>query len=232
MENKNNIFENGNGKKKITYYIVLGLCIIAIGAISFLSYKSMQDKLSNTPIENTPIENDPVDTTVEDVKDNGTEDVITQEPAEETVTPKVEEQPPVIETKKYIMPIEGEIQTGYSLEVPVYSNTLKDWRIHDGIDIAAPAGTNVVCVNDGVVESVECDDLYGITVCIKHTDGKKSYYSNLEDSVELEEGQIINIGDTVGKVGNTAVFEIADGSHLHFEMSENDKKIDPLSVIK
>ena len=46
------------------------------------------------------------------------------------------------------------------------------------------------------------------------------------------ESKIINQGDIVGKIGETAVFEISEGPHLHFEMSENGKKIDPLSIIK
>ena len=61
---------------------------------------------------------------------------------------------------------------------------------------------------------------------------RSSTYANLEDSVELEQGQIINRGDIVGKVGNTAVYEISDGPHLHFEMSENGEKIDPTAVIE
>ena len=110
--------------------------------------------------------------------------------------------------------------------------TLKDWRIHDGIDISADLGSNVVAVNDGVVEKITSDDLFGIVVTIKHTDGKKSTYSNLADDIELEEGQIINRGDIIGTVGDTAISEISDGPHLHFEMSDNGNKIDPLTVIK
>lgn len=242
MERKN-IFDNEkSGGRKLTYYIVLGICVLVIGAASFLSYKSIQNALNKDDTPELPPAGDTVDNDVDDITETDTpeQDVTETEKKEEGITDDksqentVQEQDkqPVVETKSYVMPVEGEITVGFSLETPVYSTTLKDWRIHDGIDIAADLGTNVVAVNDGVVESIESDDLFGIVVTIKHTDGKKSVYANLEDSVELEQGQIINRSDIVGKVGNTAIYEISDGPHLHFEMSENGEKIDPTSVIK
>lgn len=236
MERKNIFDRDKSSGKKLTYYIVLGICVLVIGAASFLSYKSIQNALNDKKTPDTPPVTDKVDSDVDNVKeteskkDDVTEEK-TQQPEEET-QPPVEEKQPVVETKAYVRPVSGEIMVGFSLETPVYSATLKDWRIHDGIDIAADLGTNVVAVNDGVVEAIESDDLFGVVVTIKHTDGKKSTYANLEDSVELEQGQIINRGDIVGKVGNTAVYEISDGPHLHFEMSENGEKIDPTAVIE
>lgn len=230
MDNKN-IFEKSRfSRKKLIYYIVAALCIGAIALVSYLSYQAINAE--KTP---EPEVSDPVDTEKTDV----TEPVTPSEP-EPKPEPEPENEPTVSETpnvtvsaKEYIMPVEnGEITAVFSAEVPVYSQTLGDWRIHDGIDISAPLGTEVVAVNDGVVESIECHDLYGITVVLKHTDGKKTTYSNLEDSVELEQGQVINQGDIVGKIGETAVFEIADGPHLHLEMSQNGQKIDPTTVIK
>ena len=224
MDNKN-IFEKSRfSKKKLGIYIVAALCIGAIAFVSYLSFQAINaNKTPDTEIT------DPVDTTKTDV----TEPVLELEPEAEDA-PTVTQTPEVtVSAKDYIMPVEnGEITAVFSIEVPVYSQTLGDWRIHDGIDISAPLGAEVVAVNDGIVESIECHDLYGVTVVLKHTDGKKTTYSNLEDSVELEEGQVISQGDIVGKIGETAVFEIADGPHLHLEMSQNGKKIDPAKIIK
>ena len=237
MDNKNIFDKKKFSGKRSVYYIIMGVCVIVIGAASFISYKSIQNALSNEKLENTPDTVDKVDSPVENVTENktDTETPVVTEPLPEEQTEAVNTQPseqPTVESKSYIMPVSGDVTTGFSTTAPVYSETLKDWRIHDGVDISAAIGDNVVAVNDGAVEKISADDIYGITVVIKHTDGKKSTYCNLEDSVELEEGQLINQGDIVGKVGNTAVFEISDGPHLHFEMSENGNKIDPLSVIK
>ncbi len=228
MDNKN-IFEKSRfSKKKLTLYIVAALCVGAIAFVSYLSYQAI-----NAPKTPEPEVSDPVDTTKTDVKEP-VEEPEPEPEAQTNNTPTVSETPDVtVSAKDYIMPVEnGEITAVFSIEVPVYSQTLGDWRIHDGIDISVPLGTEVLAVNDGIVESIECHDLLGITVVLKHTDGKKTTYSNLEDSVELEEGQVINQGDIVGRVGETAVFEIADGPHLHLEMSQNGQKIDPTKVIK
>ncbi len=234
MEKKNIFEKNKFDKKKLGYYVLLSLCVAVIGAVSFISYKSIQKSLSNQPIDNLPDNVDKVDTTLENViETEKTEqnEINVEENKEEVVKPEADAKP-VIDSKPYIMPVSGQISTAFSLTTPVYSETLKDWRIHDGVDIAANLGDNVVAINDGAVEKIEANDLFGITVVIKHTDGKKSIYCNLDDNVELEEGQIINQGDIVGKIGNTAVFEIADGPHLHLEITENGKKIDPTTVIK
>ena len=242
MERKNIFDNNRSAGRKLTYYIVLGICVLVIGAASFLSYRSIQNAISKEETPEEPNAGNVVDNDLDNITetDKTEQDVTETEKKEEDITEdkqqenveQEQEKQPVVETKSYVKPVDGEIMVGFSLETPVYSTTLKDWRIHDGIDIAADLGTNVVAVNDGVVESIESDDLFGIVVTIKHTDGKKSVYANLEDSVELEKGQIINRSDIVGKVGNTAIYEISDGPHLHFEMSENGEKIDPTTVIK
>jgi len=225
MDNKNIFEKSRSPRKKVTYYIVAAACIGAIAFAAYLSYQSLNVK----PPEPEPEVTDPVDTTKTDVvEQKDPEPEPEPEPAPEPQpTPEV-----TISQKPYIMPVkDASITVAFSIDVPVYSQTLGDWRVHDGIDLSAPLGTEVVAVNDGIVESIECHDLYGITVVLKHTDGKKTTYSNLEDSIELEEGQVIEQGNVVGKIGSTAVFEIAEGPHLHFEMSQNGKKIDPAAVI-
>ena len=227
MDNKN-IFEKS---KKPTFYILAALSVAVIGAVSFISYNALKKddvktpQKEQTPTEQTsPIEQSaPTDTRPD-------EQVVEVPEAEKSApqsTPTVKAEP-----INYIMPCDGEITVSFSLDTPVYSVTLGDWRIHDGIDISAPAGSNVTAVAGGVVEEIERDDLFGVTVVIKHTDGKRSVYSNLEDSVELEKGQIINQKDIVGKIGETAVYEIADGPHLHFKMTEGGKAIDPTQILK
>lgn len=228
MDNKNIFDKSRSPWKKVGYYVVAAACVGAIALVSYLSYRTLNNKPAPEP---EPEITNPVDTTKNDVVEQNDQKPEPETPKEvETTT----DAPDVtVSQKPYIMPVtNGNITAVFSIDVPVYSQTLGDWRIHDGIDVSAPLGTEVVAVNDGIVESIECHDLYGITVVLKHTDGKKTTYSNLEDSIELEEGQVIEQGNIVGKIGQTAVFEIAEGPHLHFEMSQNGKKIDPVTVIK
>lgn len=233
---RKNIFDNDKlSGKKITYYVLLAVCVVVIGAASFLSYKSIQNALNKKETPQLSNTTDLVNSEKNDiVETEKNQPEVKQESQNQPEKPQQqpEEKPePAVEAKAYKMPLDGDVTTGFSLDVPVYSTTLKDWRIHDGIDIAAELGTDVTAVNDGAVEKIENDDLFGVTVTIRHTDGKKSTYANLADTVELEEGQLINRGDIVGQVGNTAIYEVSDGPHLHFEMSDGGEKIDPTAVI-
>ena len=88
----------------------------------------------------------------------------------------------------------------------------------------------VKAVNDGVVETVSKDTLMGVTVTVKHTDGYVSKYAGLAEDVPVKENQLVKLGDTVGKVGQTAIIEISQEPHLHFEVSLDGKAVDPLTL--
>lgn len=207
--------------KKRGYYIALSLCILSVGTIGFFSLRSAQRKVDDTPIPNEPQLN--------------AEDVILPKddvPDESTETSKSSDEVKKPQQKAYTLPLEGDVLVGYDEKKPVYSKTLKDWRVHTGIDYLAPIGTEVKAVNDGTVEKIITDDLLGCTVIIKHTDGLSSVYANLQSEIKLKEGQLIAQGDTVGMVGNTAVIEVSDSPHLHFEMRSEGKNINPADVFK
>ena len=65
------------------------------------------------------------------------------------------------------------------------------------------------------------------SVVIEHTNGYKTVYSNLLTAEFVKEGDIVEIGQSIGTVGNSAAFEIVDEPHLNFEILKNDDKIDP-----
>ena len=74
--------------------------------------------------------------------------------------------------------------------------------------------------------------MLGMTVEITHSDTHKSIYSNLDsDSVTLSVGAKVNSGDVIGCVGDTAVIEIADEPHLHFELTVGGVHVNPLDYI-
>ena len=114
----------------------------------------------------------------------------------------------------YYFPVEGEVIKNYSMDALVYCETMKDYRVHSGIDIASTVGAEVIAFTDGVVSAVSDDYFNGTTVVITHEQGVVSYYMNLDP--------------TVGYVGTTARAEALDPSHLHFEIRVNGSNIDPL----
>ena len=204
------------------YYLVLALCVLTVGTVSFLSYRHAQQQNAETPITQDP------DTDVEKVEDNVPDE--RNETVNNETPPADTEQTPQVEAIPYSAPLTGEIIAHYSPDHPVYSYTLKDWRTHSGIDIAAPAGTNVLNVSDGVVESVGDDDLMGKLVVVRHTDGKISRYASL-DTVTVEEGQILAMGDPIGTVGKSMLLECGETEHLHYELWQDDKTVDPSFLI-
>lgn len=132
----------------------------------------------------------------------------------------------------FIKPVEGEISKEYAKDNLVYSETLKEWTTHLGIDIKAEKTTVVKSACDGKVKSIKTDPRYGLSIIIEHQNGFETLYSNLLTSEFVQVGEEVKQGQTIGTVGNTATFEIADESHLHFEISKDGEKVNPNSYIK
>ena len=152
----------------------------------------------------------------------------------ETPTPSQTPVAVVVEEKtpEFIRPVEGEIVRAFAKDSLVYSETLKEWITHFGIDIKADKTTVVKAASDGVVSAIKNDPRYGLTVIIEHSKGFKTVYSNLLTAEFVSVGEQVVSGQTVGTIGNTANFEIADDYHLHFEILENDVNLDPSLYIK
>lgn len=124
-------------------------------------------------------------------------------------------------------PVVGGITKEYSVDDLVYSETMNDWRTHNGLDIAAELGAQVKAAADGVVEQVYEDDLLGVVVVIGHTGNTKTLYANLQNLDFIEVGKEVKQGDIIGGVGNSATAEIAEQPHLHFEVLVNKENVDP-----
>ena len=129
-------------------------------------------------------------------------------------------------------PVEGEIVREFAQENLVYSETLEEWVTHNGIDIKADKTTVVKAAEAGVVKSIKNDPRYGLTIVIEHDNTYQTVYSNLLTSELVVEGETVEKGQSIGTVGNSAVFEIADEPHLHFEILKDSIAIDPSIYIQ
>ena len=145
-----------------------------------------------------------------------------------------EEQQETQEVKElsFQRPVEGEIVREFAQDNLVYSETLEEWVTHNGIDIKADKTTVVKAAEAGVVKSIKNDPRYGLTIVIEHDDTYQTVYSNLLTSEFVVEGETVEKGQSIGTVGNSAVFEIADEPHLHFEILKDAIAIDPSIYIK
>ena len=139
------------------------------------------------------------------------------------------------ETKKELSferPVEGEIIKTFAKDNLVYSETLQEWTTHLGIDIKADKTTVVKAAEAGTVKTIKNDPRYGLTITIEHDDGYETVYANLLSSEFVVEGEKVDKGQSIGTVGNTATFEIADEPHLHFEILKDGVQIDPSNYIQ
>ena len=125
-------------------------------------------------------------------------------------------------------PIEGaEISKEFANTKLLEDKTTGYWQTHLGIDISAQKGTSVLAVYDGTVEKVEKTMMEGTIVTIKHNNNLKSVYKCLsEQNIMVAQGDVIHKGEKIGEVGES-LKEKGDGSHLHFEVYEKNKAIDP-----
>ena len=119
----------------------------------------------------------------------------------------------------FTMPVEGEVVKKYGKDKLIYSDTLKEWTTHLGIDIKADKTTIVKASTDGKIKSIKNDPRYGLTVVIEHINGFSSVYSNLLTAEFVVVGEDVKSGQTIGTVGNSATFEILkDGNSIDPEM--------------
>lgn len=218
-DNKRNGSFAGKG-----YYIALILCAAAIGVTSYVYYRN-DKKLENVTIQETQEEFVVGTMEAEDIPVLATQPKgkqPTQATQPETVPATTEKQP-----LKTASPVSGESISGYSMEALSYNQTTRDWRVHNGIDLAAEPGTAVCAAADGKVYTVYEDDAMGTTVVIRHNDGYTTKYSSLSKDVAVKAGDNVTMGQTIGYAGDSAIVETTLGSHVHFSVTNHDTPMDP-----
>lgn len=200
---------------KITYSVVIA--ILTISAIVVAMVSSSSANKEPLPDDNTPpVVNETPEESEKEEANGGESEIPKEEP----------------EAIAFTAPVSGSIMKSHSVETPVFSQTLGDWRVHTGIDIAAEIGADVKAVAGGKVTAVRNDHFMGKTVEVTHNGGIVSVYSNLSnDGLTVKVGDTVSAGDKLGVVGDTSLTELADESHLHFEILVSGVSVNPLDYI-
>ena len=234
------------------FYIVLFLCVAVIGVSAWMisgSIGGLEDEADETvlsamvtavpsPTPALPTIEPLPPVTAEPKEDTEPETiVIPDEPAEPVMEGKPMPEAVMAEINKgslpevLVWPTAGTIETPHSVQALVYSRTMADWRTPTGIDIATGLGGKVIAAAEGTVEQVFSDDMYGTTVVIHHGGGLRSIYSNLAEMPTVAIGDSVSMGDVIGAVGQTALAEVGDVNHLHFEMTLDGEAVDPMDYL-
>lgn len=179
--------------------------------------------MSNSTTKNTESKSNNVLTT-NSVNSNNTTNQTNSKPEENTEKTNVK--------LSFEKPVEGDIVRDFAVDNLIYSNTLQEWTTHTGVDIKADKTTIVKAAESGIVKTIKNDPRYGLTVIVEHENGFQTVYSNLLTSEFVVEGEKVEKGQSLGTVGNTAAFEIADDAHLHFEILKDSVQVDPNIYLK
>ena len=228
------------------FYIALALSLAAVGAAAYFVFVSVP-AMTAPAVDNADADTAATGETVETV-DTATLPVpqesapVVSDTQQEstpvvgtvgiTVNTKVNDTQPMEEIEPQIpmlriAPLEGETVAVFSATQLQYNKTLADWRMHDGIDIAAEEGSHVLAACSGVVKSVGKDDMMGMRIVLSHSDGYETCYANLGEDVFVSEGEYVSAGQAVGTVGTSSLAEAADGAHLHFGVRYDGVAVDP-----
>ena len=222
------------------YYIALLLCVAAIGVGGYYAlFHTPAEPTGDTTSQEEPLptqsQEEPQAPVIQTMEPEEVEDQTVPAPQEETETgaPVLDDTPVVAAPPSLIVtPVEGETVAAFSADELQYDATMGDWRTHDGIDIQAPEGTQVLAAEAGTVQSVYEDNLMGTVVVIDHGDGVQTLYASLEADPAVEAGDEVTAGQVIGTVGSTAAAEADRGAHLHFSVTQNGEPTDPEAYLK
>ena len=128
----------------------------------------------------------------------------------------------------YVFPLSNAVQKPFSSESPAYSETMKDWRLHLGVDFEGEIGQTVKATAQGVVAEITADKLWGSVVTIDHGVGVLSRYCGVTPSVNV--GDEVEASTPIGKLAEIPC-ELTQAPHLHMEMTVDGTPIDPIAAI-
>jgi len=228
------------------FYIVLVLCVAAVGATGYYLLDTVTDPLNTVQPAHTeepvalpdeqpvvdipePVPVRPAGQPVEVTIPDGLDAIASPDPAPERQTPALK--PVEAEPTVFTWPVKGEILRGFSVETLSPDPTMGDWRTHAGLDVAAKLGTRVLCMTKGTVSEIWEDDTLGTCVRVTHGGGMESVYANLSPEPTVKVGDSMEIGAILGAVGTTANAEIGVPPHLHLEVFRGGKRVDPMEFL-
>jgi murein DD-endopeptidase MepM/ murein hydrolase activator NlpD len=221
--------------RKEGFYIVLFICLCIVTTVATIAYKKANKSESQSSVAD---QNQEITLNVDD-KDK---DVSSQVPNAERVENTQKQQNGKGATKpvaasnevKLKNPIEGTLVRGYTYPKPVKIND-SELRTISGIDVKAKVGSDVKAAAEGVVESVGQGGVQeGMAILIKHPNGMKTKYCNLDSKTSVKQGDKVSTQTVIGKVGaSVKIFgDDYNKEYLNIQVfNANNEQVDPLKYL-
>ena len=206
------------------FFIALALGLVAVGGAVFTLLGGDDGRLT--------AKQNPQVTTSDDLQYITQAAVVSTEPQTEepATTEPTEPQTEQVMASPNRMPSDGTPVNPFSGDKLVESKTFGDYRVHNGVDLEAPKGTEIYSAANGTVEQIYADELWGTVIVIDCGGGVKCHYFGLAAKPEVTKGQEVKSGEKLGVQGDIPC-ESADSPHLHFGVTKNDEWVDPLKAL-
>lgn len=198
--------------------------IIGVTVAANRSKKQELPKDSDTRVTDSDTESKETDRRPSDSEEESSVNTEVSRPAD-TSASAVEDKLPT-----FSLPVSGALSKKHDPELQVYSNTMNDYRVHIGVDIVTEENAPVYAAADGTVSKIWKDVLMGYCIAVEHTGDCLTVYKNLSETLPtgITEGANVRSGQLLGSVGESAMIEVAEEPHLHFEMTVDELSVDPL----
>lgn len=220
--------KNFLANKKGLYRITFSVCIFFLSLLTVVITSNYNEKDAQTLSE------DRVEESVKfnDEKIEGIVEGLTQ--SKEVITNTtimMNDSKDISQTEiSFSTPVYGSVIKPFSYDTPLYSKTMDDWRIHNGVDIACILDTEVYSAQDGIVSEIGYDINFGNYVVIVSGDFT-CRYTSLSSNIPVSKGENVQKGQLIGTVSDSCISEICDEPHFHFEMMKDSQYINPADYI-
>ncbi|MBH8600282.1 M23 family metallopeptidase [Thermoactinomyces sp. CICC 23799] len=126
----------------------------------------------------------------------------------------------------FLWPVNGTVTSPFGMR---YHPVHREYRMHEGMDIAAKMGTPIRAASSGEVIEARPSKGYGYVIVIYHGNGLSTLYAHMyAQTVKVEVGQKVSAGDVIAAVGSNG---FSTGPHLHFEVHKGSTPVDPASYL-
>lgn len=237
------------------FYIAMAACLIAIGTAAWMTFDSIHSLTdlpdpssasafsssqlnigSSQPDVNAvdrPVSGVPANpnSSAAPVSSQAESKVPVNHPVTTSSAPAAESKAPASSSepknKSFLMPVAGRVTKPFGDSL--YSLTFGDWRAHNGVDLAASKGSNVLSIGEGTITKAFSDDMLGYVVVASYDD-LEVWYCGLGSNPSVKVGENVRAGQVIGAVADVPS-ETAEESHLHLEIHKDGKPIEPLAAI-
>ena len=215
------------------FVVTMAVCALAVGAVAAVSLANALPKKGEEvpPVSDATTASETLSTTattaVQDVQNPVTN--VPDLRVTTTTTPTTTGTTAAPVAGLYVLPLTNEVCRSFSTGDLVFSETMQDWRVHNGVDFVGKEGDTVKAAATGRVSAIYEDVLWGDVIEIDHGYGITSRYGGVS-ARSIAVGDTVAVGDPIG-VLTTVPCEAADGPHLHLEVLSGEQPQDVVAFI-